>query len=393
MKIPKIADAVGYIDDALITAAAGDGKKTAPAPWLKWGCAAACFALAAALGAAVLPQLFDGGAGTSGKYQYRIDAPEADVEWPWEYKTNGERYQTIRFNGGEYRVKYLEPLGEELLGETLGSCPAEGVDSYTGRRYTQTLEIRRITGVSQERLVAGGVEGEFYVYALDGAEKPGTLGEVMELYGLARLLKLDRFTLCEGYEEVGCYSLADDAPVWQTLSECGGGELYSGEDPFDRGGRSYLTFTATSPALGVYKRVIYISEDGYFATNIFDYSYIYFIGEAAADSIIRYVMSNSAQAASEPFETTVAGTLTEIGDGYVLIDDSVLCADERDGTVYKVSTGDIRMRRWIEAGGIEVGDTVVVKYSGGISEDSGIDGAYAMLEGTLVDGGLFSIAE
>lgn len=140
--------------------------------------------------------------------------------------------------------------------------------------------------------------------------------------------------------------------------------------------------------LGVYKRAVYISEDGYFATNILDYSCSYFIGEGAAGKIISYAKSNSTETESEPYELEVTGTLIEIGDGYVLVDDTVLCANEEDGMVYIIFTDDIRVRRGIECSDMKVGDTVVVKYKGTISDHNEVSGAYSMYKGTLVDGDL-----
>lgn len=388
MKIPRITNAISYIGDDLITAAADSKKITRSIPWLKWGSVAACFAVLAIACATILPSLTDGNTVASSKYKYRISAIENNIEWPWEYLTNGEKYGTVNFNGNEYHIKNQNTVSEELLGDVLGSCEAEGTDIYNNKKYTETFEVRTISGISEEKLIACGTEGEFYVYTLDDTAKPAAFGELMKLYGLAETLSLDRFTVCEGYEEKGCRNIKDDSYIWQILSECDDAKLYDKEDFFDVSDRSYLSFTATSEALGVYKRVVYISEDGYFATNIFDYSYIYFIGEEAAGKIIGYAKDNSAESEFEPYEYTVSGTLTEIGDGYVLIDDSVLCANEKDGTVYKVLSDNIRMKRCVELTGIKVGDMVVVKYGGEISDKNQINGAYSMDKGTLVEGDL-----
>lgn len=387
MKIPRITNAVSYIGDDLITAASDSKKKIRHIPWLKLGSVAACFAVLAIAGAAILPSLTGGSTVPSSKYKYQIDAIENDnVVWPWEYLTNGEKYGTVNFNGKEYRIKNQNPINEKLLGDVLGSCESEGVDIYNDKKYTETFEVRTINGISEEKLVACGADGEFYVYTLDDTAKPATFGELMKLYGLAQTLELNHFTVCEGYEEKGCYNIKDDTYIWQVLSECDDAKLYDKEDFFDVSNRNYLSFTATSDALGIYKRVVYISEDGYFATNIFDYSYIYFIGEDAAGKIISHAKSNSAESEFEPYENTVSGTLTEIGDGYVLIDDSVLCTNEKDGTLYKALTDDIRMKRCIKFAGIKVGDTVVVKYGGEISDNNQINGAYSMNKGTLMEG-------
>lgn len=83
-------------------------------------------------------------------------------------------------------------------------------------------------------------------------------------------------------------------------------------------------------------------------------------------------------------------TLTEIGDRYVLIDDSVLCVNKKDGMVFKVPTDDIRIRRSIECTSIEVGDIVVVTFRGTIDVANGntVEGARSIYEGTLVEGGV-----
>lgn len=391
MKIPRMAQAMGHIDDDLVTAAFETEKKTKRITRLKWVSAAACFAVLAIAGAAILPSRFSANGSDSDKYdkyKYKFSASEAvAVEWPWEYKTNSERFQTVSYNGREYCIKSMNPIGAELLGDTLGTCEAEGFDSHGNKKYTQTFDVRKINGVSEEKLVAAGIDTEFYVYALDDKTKPAAFGEVLELYGLAENLKLDGFAVCEGYDEKGYFNVSDDAYIWDILSGCRDAKLCEGVD-FDASNRSYLTFTATSDALGVYKRVIYISEDGYFATNIFDYGYMYFIGEDAAEKIIGYAKNNSSEGELSAYALTVAGTLTEIGSGYVLIDDTAMCTNAEDGTVYKVYTDDIRIKRCIDLLNIEVGSTVAAEYNGTITENNEVTGAYALYTGTLVDGGL-----
>ena len=73
-------------------------------------------------------------------------------------------------------------------------------------------------------------------------------------------------------------------------------------------------------ALGVYNRVIYISEDGYFATNIFDYEYSYFIGKEAADDH-HYVQKHLFEQ-SPYYVCNHIRTVTEIGNGYIMVDDT-----------------------------------------------------------------------
>ena len=55
-----------------------------------------------------------------------------------------------------------------------------------------------------------------------------------------------------------------------------------------------------------------------------------------------------------------------IEDGYAYIDDSIMCVNEDEGMVFRVSLADIRVRRCIEYAGVGVGDLVVVTFRGGI---------------------------
>lgn len=387
MKREKISEVMENINAKYVEEAAtyaGKNRAVKKGIWYKWSAVAACVALVVIGGIKLIPSLLRDNA--DGKYIHQIAGMESYMEWPWEYKTLGEKYQTVNYDGKEYGIKSLRQITTNSLGESLGIGEAEGVDSYTDKIYTESFEVYQISGVSEEKLIAAGKNGEFYVYRLREVEKPATFGELMQVYGLSENLEFYRYQVCEGYKGKGYYNLEDDAYIWQILSECSDAPLDNAVDSFDRSNRNYLSFTATSDELGVYKRVVYISEDGYFATNIFDYSHIYFIGADAAGKIIEYAKQNSEEGAAEAYEQTVSGTLVEIGEDYVLVDDSVLCRKKEDGTVYKIYTNDIRMKRCVEVAGSEVGDIVVVKYDGEISDSNEISGAYSMDKGKLIDG-------
>jgi len=106
-----------------------------------------------------------------------------------------------------------------LLGEVLGTCEAEGYDVHKEKKYTETFEVRRIQQVSEDRLVAVGLDGAFYVYMHDDSAKPATFGEVLDIYGLAQTLKFSRFTQYEGFSGKGYFTVNDDGYIWQILSE------------------------------------------------------------------------------------------------------------------------------------------------------------------------------
>ena len=228
------------------------------------------------------------------------------------YMTLSEKYRTVNYDGKEYSIKSSSVLPEEVIDSKLGVGEASCVDLYTGEKYTESFEVYEVNGVSSEKLIAAGMSGEYYVYQIsEDYAKPATFGELMKLYSLDENLRLVNYTAYEGYEEQGYYTVNDDAYIWQILSECDSAALDDTVDCFGRSDREYLSFTATSEALGVYKMVIYVSEDGYFATNIFNYSYIYYIGAEVAEKIIEYAEKNSVATTVEPYELTVAGTLVE----------------------------------------------------------------------------------
>ena len=64
------------------------------------------------------------------------------------------------------------------------------------------------------------------------------------------------------------------------------------------------------------------------------------------------------------------GTIAEITDGYILIDDSVLCKDPADGIRYKVLLDDIWIFCFIDKGFAKAGDIVQIMYEGKIDYDN-----------------------
>ena len=393
MKTPRISEAIGNLPEDLVSDAVTYKRASKKKTFVKWGSIAACFMVMVMAAALIIP-MFNGGnpisiGGIDRDYKGVISGSEGDIEFPWEYKLTYEKYYTVKYNGNDYRTR-ARAINESLLGEILGTCTAQGVDSYTDKTYTETFNVRKIKGVSEERMIAVGMDNEYYVYFNDEVKCPATFGELLDAYNLSETLPLVKFSVNEGYKEKGYYQITDDEYIWQVLSECRNAEFYAENDKWNRGDRNYLSFTATSEELGVYKKVFYITEDGYVSTNVFNYSYVYYIGEDAANKIITHAKSNATEAEREQYEYTIAGTITEIGDGYVLIDDTVLCKDKNDGMVFKVLTDELIIRRYLECTNIKVGDTVAVKFQTAIvlGENNTVSGAISMYKGKVTDSGM-----
>lgn len=377
MKIPKFVYTLGQVDDDLIATAAAPDASVASVrkrkrPFVKWAILAASLVVVIVAGAIALPMMLGGDGvlpqGNRGtvvslgdiERNYKkqdVMQPELAIEWADKYLSPHEKHWSILWNFRSYESSDVM-LQPEQLGEKLGNYLA--------------FEIRSIKEIPREYAIAVGYQGQYYTYRCHDAleDIPATLGELFDRYNLAGVLELDRFTAHDKREET-YYALTDDAYIMEVLADCRDAGLYVSENGQEwKLSKEYLSFTMTSDALGVYKKAMYITEDGYLWTNMFEYTYIYEIGTEAAGKIMDYAMENSAEKAMEPYEYRLAGILTKIEDGYAYIDDSIMCVDPDQGMVFRVSTEDIRIARWLEKM-VKVGDFVVVEFRGGIDVDNG----------------------
>lgn len=396
MKAKNIMDALNYVDHDMVDQALEE-RKNRNKSWIKWATAAACAVLVIGVGAFALlrqPQRKDPGPRDTSNGRWSVDARylvpvsgEYAMAWPWEYKTPIERYPGVTWNGAAYGTSARE-IGEALLGETLGLCSATGYDLYTETSYPAEFEVRTIRGIDPDQLVAVDLEGTWAVFLREGLPVPATLGAWMDACSLSANLRLEIFCTKEGYETTGWYMAESDEAVWQVLSECRSAPGCT--DDWKFGERKYICFTVSSEALGAYKKVLCITEDGDLLTNLMAYDYVFHIGEDAAGRIIQAVMEHCRETKAEPYYPMLAGTLTEIGDGYILVDDTPLCANEADGLVYKVLLDDLRARRCLEfPGDITLGDFVVVEYGGTIdtAHDNTVTGAFSVAEAVFAEPG------
>lgn len=115
------------------------------------------------------------------------------------------------------------------------------------------------------------MDGEFITFLLDDNPFPVTFGEFINTYTLNETLPFNRYSEQEGNKNKGYYLVNDDDYVWQILSECTDAPWVA-DDNWSRSDRNYISFTATSEALGVYKKVFYVTEYGYVRTNIMEWS-------------------------------------------------------------------------------------------------------------------------
>lgn len=392
MNRKDLYQSLNQIDDDILERSEVVVKSKIKPMWFKWSTMAACLAVVVFAGVSMLTgnntvQTSMGGVMREYK-NVSVSSSEEAIEWPWEYKTVYEKFSTIIYEGKEYTTKTFGlAVDETLIGDKTGACEAVGYDSYTEKEYRQNLDVWQIRGISTDLMIATEMDGQFYTFKYNEYVPPVTLGEVLDNYSLTQNLALNKFGVYKEGKETGYYSLADDDYIWQVLEECRDAQFVEDE----AGGcisRDRITFTATSESLGVYKRVFYVTADGYISTNIFDWAYTFFIGEDAATDIISYANKNAVQTEREPYTYSLAGTLTEIGDGYILVDDSILCVDEKDGMVFKVLTSDLRISRCIDYQKISTGSIVAIGFTEPVNVEEGnvVSGAISMARGTIYDG-------
>ena len=97
-------------------------------------------------------------------------------------------------------------------------------------------------------------------------------------------------------------------------------------------------------------------------TNIEDYAYVYYLGEDAVNEIFDFAVKNKLMIYL-PEEQYLVGTVTEIGNDYIKIDDSIMMKNAEDGIEFTVYANHMNIRRYIISGFLRVGDTVRIEHS------------------------------
>lgn len=442
MKNERLLNIIGEIDDKYIEEAVpGEKQKRKRGiSWAKWGTIAAGAAVVAA--AVVIPLSVRNSAILPNDSAVPSDSinstvkpdnaakPDTDdpdrymnftsvtvqadrLPWDWEDLTLSEKFWWLTFENREYSViNRDEEISEEWLERSIGECEADyvfsgGYDCYGKSGYKETFTVYKIKGIDERFMVAAGNDEEKYVYRNieNRSTPPDTLGELFEIYDLPSLAELNYFTEYEGevklnYFEghdtetkIGYFDLKNGAEIWQILSECKDAEFVE-MDLHNAliDSRHCIKFTVLSEPLGTaaFYQDILITDDGYLMTNIFgyyDYDYIYNIGADAAQRIISLAKSNSEVTERRRLSNRryVLGIITEIGDGYVVIDDTIACKNPNDGTTFKVLTDKTVIRRELK-GITKTGGLLYFEYRYKADENNVIDSATSVNFAHIEDG-------
>ena len=146
MKTPRIANAVGLIDDDLVIGAANSTKTVNKNNWLKWSSIAACFAILLAAAAITLPMMLKG---NDPFPPTDTEIGEAVYEKGYFYNVDDGIFST--YIGGKV-------IAEDKIGNMLSNVSVTaGWKNNTGEWiYTEKLqgEVYSINGISNEVAVA-----------------------------------------------------------------------------------------------------------------------------------------------------------------------------------------------------------------------------------------------
>lgn len=377
MKATNISEALGYIDDSLILEA--ESAKRNKTPIFKWCALAACLAIAvmAIISYLIKPSPSDpiipgkdsGDVITPGEDAEHqepsvspdpTNRPYKDMQFStndeiayiptWDEMDVSEQYRSITVNGKIYTtlssIPHRQMVKPEYVGAFLGVFEGRGYDSYTDTVHTKELEVFQIKNVNTDYLIAVKIEDTYYGFVSENHKNaPLTLGEFMSIYSLESYLSLTGFSIGTSYTSEGYYTVDSDRYIWQALAECNTAEAIETPTPFSLKNKTYVQFTATSDALGFYKKVFTITKDGYVHTNAFNYSYTYKIDTGSAEKIFNHVNRNKEEAQRSQYYYYLIGTVTEVTDDYILVNDAVRCQNPEDGLTFKIMLNTSKLRR------------------------------------------------
>ncbi len=378
-----LSDAITNISPEFIEKAANHTAKpkTVKRAWIKYCAMAACLALILAIPMTVKfaqnaqsPQstIADG---LSRPYRdISVDLPNLAVAWKWEYLTDFERYSSIDIDGTDF-IRLGEELSPSVIGGKIGEHMAVGYNhpyETPEGGYRKTFEAYAIENISPDLMLALKMEDGYYCFISSAARtqlRNMSMGDMLQLYGLSDSARLEAFckhTPNQGYEY---FSLENDSYIWEVLSACTDASTVKATEWKWDG--EYYGFRISSDTFGFFRKFVYISENGYVYTDIFETECIYDIGEEAAGKIIAHALKNSDKAAQMYYEKIVVGTVVEITDEYILLDDSALCKDPEFGASFKIMLNNPRISRYVTDGRLKTGDLVSVVYKNAVDASDG----------------------
>ncbi|MBE6533875.1 MAG: hypothetical protein E7678_02765 [Ruminococcaceae bacterium] len=298
---------------------------------------------------------------------------QSAIVWPWNCRAIYSQYTEITLNGSKYRSRSSYYGGEifaNQIGEKICKTEAKGYDehsSFVNHKdvyYTMQSEVFEIVGVDSRRIVAVKYDGYdgYYAFLNDTYQVPSTFGELIEALDLTNNIKLNSFYYdFNGDRKDEHYALNNEksAELWKILQRYEKAPAVA--ENVSAWSENRISFSLNSNTLGVYNLSFTFKEDGHLVTNIENYGYTYNLGKDAVKEIVDFAVENRL-AITLPEKQYLVGTVTEIGEDYIKVDDSVVMKNSNDGIEFTVYATNMNIRRYIISGYLKVGDTVSVEH-------------------------------
>lgn len=385
MKSSDILYAVNDIDADMVEDAAG--ARAIKAPWRKWSALVACLCLVMAVVLAIptVRNYFGEEPADSifwvddrERKDGKVLSDELAIYFSWRYLSVFQQYPQMTWEGSAYRVRTCagQAIPLDGVGALLGEAVASGYDDAKEKEVSIPCQVYRIEGVDPARVVAVRYEGQERLYPFLSEQEPtyGTLGDMIESLNLTEHLVFDRFyrTEKEGVlytMKTVSYGLSEEDAkgLWPLILAYADAPSVS-EAQVERG-KKLLGFPISSPVLGVENLSWAIYEGGYIITNILGYGCYFDIGADAVKEIVDYALDHRVKM---PADTqSLVGVVTEVGDGWFKVDDSIMMKNEGEGMVFTVYADHYRVSPYLESGYLREGMIVRVTHGALPKENPG----------------------
>ncbi len=420
MKSKDILSVLSLIDPDEILGQKETKNKPRLGRFIKIAAAAACFCLVLSAGILFLPkmmpqqddipqetdasdvpgyaQLYPGD--TRDRNNKNALEQNSAIVWPWNCREIYNQFFNMKYNGKEF-ISRSANLGEEIpvdmIEKKLGEAICYGQDIYTETIHETGCEVYEISGVDSSRIVAVKYNGHnaYYPFICEEYNPPRTFGELASALNLSENVSLREFYYNIDVVNSERYGLspAGSNKLWEAILH-----YASDAECLDMYEVSYnvpvISFSLNSDVLGVHNLGLSLNKQGYLITNIEGYGYYYYIGEEAVNSITEVAMENKTNAPIH-LKFFLSGTVTEIGEDYIKVDDSVMMKNPDDGIEFTVYANHMNIKRYIISGFLKVGETVTVEYSDMLTPENHteIKNATNMYEAIITDSGQVLIPE
>ncbi|MBQ2847553.1 MAG: hypothetical protein IJE74_04785 [Clostridia bacterium] len=316
--------------------------------------------------------------------------------WPWNCREIFDKFQGLEFNGTDYRTRaayYGTDIPKDMIGKKLGSTTSRGYDIYEEKSHSIQCDIYEIRGVDSQRFIAVRYQGYdgYYPFIRSDFSPPETLGDLIDSLNLTETFPFSSFYYGQGGKDAHyLISGAANDVLWSFFLKYAGAKT----EDYDSvaAGEKTVSFPINSVQLGAVNLSWTLYDNGYLKTNIENYGYAYYIGTDAVKEITEYALNHKAGTTGNN-KQIIIGRVTEIGEDYIKIDDTMMMKNPSDGMEITVKANNMRIKRYIISGFLKVGQTVAVTHEGLLMGDPTLIVTATNLEEITISGIDYYIAE